>query len=58
MVILRKGPPSLACGNLREQRHAIVARLQAGGRPETINMYQRQLRGVEQNLEEGNCPAD
>jgi len=51
----KKGPPSLACPNLRVQRTAIEARLQAGGRPQTVQMYQRQLREVEQNLVEGNC---
>ena len=51
----RKGPPSLACGNLREQRNAIEGRLRVGGRTETVQMYQRQLRGVETNLAEGNC---
>ncbi|GAB3655097.1 hypothetical protein [Ramlibacter alkalitolerans] len=55
---VRKGPPSLACPNLREQRTAIEARLSAGGRPETIRMYQRQLRGIESNLDDGNCPRD
>jgi hypothetical protein len=55
---VRKGPPSLACPNLREQRIAIEARLSAGSRPETIQMYQRQLRGIESNLEDGNCPRD
>jgi hypothetical protein len=51
----RKGPPSLACGNLREQQHAIDAQLAAGGRPQTIEMYQRQRREVEKGLAEGNC---
>ena len=52
---VRKGPPSLACGNLREQRSAIEARLRTGGRPQTVEMYQRQQREVERNLEDGNC---
>jgi hypothetical protein len=52
---VRKGPPSLACPNLREQRTAIEARLRAGGRPETIQMYERQLHGIESNLADGNC---
>jgi hypothetical protein len=52
----RKGPPSLACGNLREQHSAIEARLRAGGRPETVEMYRRQQREVEKILFEGNCP--
>ena len=51
----RKGPPSLACGNLREQRKAIESRLQAGGRKQTVEMYQRQMREVESNLADGNC---
>lgn len=52
----RKGPPSLACPNLREQRTAIEAQLRTASRPETTRMYERQLRGVERNLDEGNCP--
>jgi hypothetical protein len=55
---LRKGPPSLACPNLLAQRAAIEARLNAGSRPETIQMYQRQLRGIESNLDDGNCPRE
>jgi hypothetical protein len=54
-TVVRKGPPSLACPNLREQRNAIEARLRAGGRPETIQMYQRQLREMDRNLDEANC---
>jgi hypothetical protein len=53
---LRKGPPSPACGNLGEQRTAIEVRLRAGGRAETMEMYQRQRREVEKNLAEANCP--
>ncbi|MEJ8839151.1 hypothetical protein [Ramlibacter sp. AN1133] len=51
----RKGPPSLACPNLRDQRTAIETQLRAASRPETTRMYERQLRGVERNLDEGNC---
>ncbi|GAB3762968.1 hypothetical protein GCM10028796_15600 [Ramlibacter monticola] len=51
----RKGPPSLACPNLREQHTAIEGRLKSGSRPETVQMYQRQLREVEKNLVDGNC---
>ena len=51
----RKGPPSLACPNLREQHIAIEGRLKSSSRPETVQMYQRQLREVEKNLFEGNC---
>jgi hypothetical protein len=54
-VVARKGRPSLACGNLREQHAAIEGRLQTAKRPETIQMYERQLRDVERNLDEGNC---
>ncbi|HET8745347.1 MAG TPA: hypothetical protein VFM98_07065 [Ramlibacter sp.] len=53
--VRRKGPPSLACPNLRVQLSAIQARLQAGGRPQTVEMYQRQRREVEKSLEEGIC---
>ena len=52
---MRKGPPSLACPNLHEQRKAIEARMKTGTRPETIQMYERQLRGIHSNLEDGNC---
>jgi hypothetical protein len=52
----RKGPPGLACGNLREQLLAVQARLRAGGRPETIELYRRQQRDLEKNLDEANCP--
>lgn len=44
-----------ACGNFREQRTAIEARLRSGGRAETMEMLQRQRREVEKNMADAGC---
>lgn len=44
-----------ACGNLREQRSALDARLRSATSPNTIEMLQRQRRTVEQSLAEAGC---
>jgi len=49
------GSGNLACGNLREQRAALDARMRAGGSAATMEMFQRQRREVESNLAEARC---
>ena len=44
-----------ACANFREQKNAIESRLRTGGRPETMEMLQRQRREVEKSLSDANC---